>query len=74
MHTDEPFLLTRKELKRYVPYSIQHIYRLVRSKDFPPPVRIGPRRVGWLPTEVFQWVRKKANRQSLVIRKSKEIK
>ena len=28
MHTDEPFLLSRKELKRYVPYSIQHIYRL----------------------------------------------
>ena len=37
MHTDEPFLLSRKELKRYVPYSIQHIYRLVRSKDFPAP-------------------------------------
>jgi predicted DNA-binding transcriptional regulator AlpA len=33
----------------------------VRSKDFPPPVRIGPRRAGWLSTEVFQWVRKKAN-------------
>jgi hypothetical protein len=26
-----------------------------------PPVRIGPRRVGWLSTEVFQWIRKKAN-------------
>jgi prophage regulatory protein len=61
MPTDEPFLLNRKELKRYVPYSIQHIYRLVRSKDFPAPVRIGPRRVGWLSTEVFQWIRKKAN-------------
>lgn len=31
------------------------IYELIREKSFPAPVRVGPRAVGWVRSEVRQW-------------------
>jgi prophage regulatory protein len=31
------------------------IYELIRDKSFPPPVRLGPRAVAWVRSEVRQW-------------------
>lgn len=31
------------------------LYTLIREKSFPPPVRLGPRAVAWVRSEVRQW-------------------
>lgn len=31
------------------------IYELIRDKTFPAPVRLGPRAVGWVRSEIMQW-------------------
>ena len=33
------------------------IYVRVAKGTFPPPIRLGPRAVGWLESEVNQWIR-----------------
>ena len=64
MLSDEVFLIDKKELKKYVPYSISHIYRLIKAGKFPPPVSIGLHRVAWLSTDIFRWIRWQVNGRS----------
>jgi prophage regulatory protein len=33
------------------------LYKRIRQGEFPPPVRLGPRAVGWLRHEVEGWLR-----------------
>jgi len=40
-------LIGSKEIQQYVPYSITHIWRLMKAGKFPPALRIGPNRVAW---------------------------
>jgi prophage regulatory protein len=35
------------------------IYRLVKDGDFPAPVSISKRRVGWVPAEIDEWLTRK---------------
>ena len=49
-------LITKVELRRIVPYTPQHILRLEKRGLFPRRVRLGANRVGWLLTEIEQWV------------------
>lgn len=43
------------EVKAVTGLSKTTIYELIRGKDFPPPVRLGPRVVAWVKSEVRQW-------------------
>ena len=49
----EPFFILRKELRRLVPYSMQHILRLEKRNAFPRRVPIGINRVAWVRSEVM---------------------
>ena len=47
------------ERRRLVPYSDTHIRRLERAGLFPHRVRLGPNRVGWLRSEVLNWIKQR---------------
>jgi prophage regulatory protein len=49
-------LITRKNLKNYIPYSVSHIYRLEKAGQFPSRVLIGPKRVAYIESEIVKWV------------------
>jgi len=52
-----PALIRASELVTLVPYSPVHIRRLEVAGRFPKRVRVGTNRVGWLRSEVEQWLR-----------------
>ena len=43
--------------------SARSIRRLVAKGDFPPPIRLGRRTVGWLESEVEAWILARAARR-----------
>jgi len=45
-------LMTRQEIEALLVMGRSTLYRLMRSGDFPPPIRIGPRSVRWYRSEV----------------------
>lgn len=52
-------LIRRRELRRRVPYSDVHIWRLERTGLFPSRVQLGPRSVAWYEDEVTEWCEKR---------------
>jgi prophage regulatory protein len=48
-------LIRRTELRRRVPYSDVHIWRLERDGQFPHRVQLGPHTVAWYEDEVEAW-------------------
>lgn len=51
-----PRLLSAEEVSAAVGYSRVHIYRLMKVGEFPQRVQIGRNRVGWLESEVRDWL------------------
>jgi prophage regulatory protein len=52
-----PILLSPDDLKaRGIRYSRAQIWRKVKEKTFPPPVRLGENRIAWLSTEIDDWI------------------
>ena len=49
-------LLTRVEVERLCKLSKSTLFRLVRSGQFPRPIRIGPRAVRWRAAELEVWL------------------
>lgn len=49
-------IISKKELRKIVPYSMQHIARLEKAGRFPKRVKLGAGRVGWLLIEVEAWI------------------
>jgi prophage regulatory protein len=49
-------LIRRDELKRRVPYSLTHVWRLERRGQFPKRIVIGENRVAWVEAEVEAWL------------------
>jgi predicted DNA-binding transcriptional regulator AlpA len=52
---DEVSFWRLPEVKAVTGLSKTSIYELVRDKSFPAPVRLGPRAVAWVRSEVRQW-------------------
>ncbi len=52
-------LLSKKQLREMVLYSPQHIARLEAAGQFPKRVRLGQGRVGWIDSEVEDWLRER---------------
>jgi prophage regulatory protein len=52
-----------KELKKTVPYSRQHIGRLEVDGQFPQRVQLGHSRVGWVESEVQDWIQQRIDRR-----------
>jgi prophage regulatory protein len=53
-------IITAKERRELVPYSDMHIWRLEQAGTFPKRIKLGPNRVGWLLSEVEQWIEERA--------------
>ncbi len=58
--------LRRPEVEALIGLRRSTIYRLVADGDFPAPVRIGPRAIAWLESDIRQWMaaRVAASRQA----------
>jgi prophage regulatory protein len=56
-------LITIKDVIRRTSFSKTTIYRLVRAGQFPKPIRISTRRVGWLIQDLNDWVDAQTRRQ-----------
>jgi prophage regulatory protein len=51
--------LSKRQVRERVLYSPQHIDRLERAGKFPKRVQLGPNRVGWVESEVLEWMTKR---------------
>ncbi len=49
-------ILSKKALKELVLYSPQHVARLEKAGQFPKRVQLGLNRVGWVESEVLDWL------------------
>lgn len=52
---DDISFLRLPEVKALTGLSKTSIYELIRGRDFPAPVRLGPRAVAWVKSEIRQW-------------------
>ena len=51
-----------EELVRWPAYSPQHVARLEKAGAFPKRVDLGPNRVGWVESEVLDWLKLRLDR------------
>ena len=49
-------LVDLREVQRLIPYSRSQIYRLEKAGLFPQRIRLGPGRVVWSLTELWEWI------------------
>lgn len=54
-------VIRMSRLKDKIGLSRSQIYELVKCGDFPKPISLGLRAVGWLGVEVDQWIQSKAH-------------
>ena len=54
-------VISWRELSEMIPFTRQHILRLEKAGRFPRRLQIGARRVGWLATEIEDWLAAKIN-------------
>lgn len=52
----EPAFLRRKQVESRTGLSRSTIYQYIKDGVFPKPVPLGPRAVGWLESEVRDWI------------------
>lgn len=63
-------ILSKRQLKELVLYSPQHVARLEGAGQSPKRVRLGPNRVGWVESEVLDWLQKRIDRRDVLARHS----
>ena len=51
-----PKLLRRQEVETATGLSRAHLYHLMRTGEFPEPLRISRRAVRWLESEIAEWI------------------
>ena len=56
-------IISKRQLRKLVLYSPQHIARLEAAGLFPKRVQLGPNRVGWILEEVLEWLQKRIDRR-----------
>jgi len=49
-------ILSKRQVKELVLYSPQHIARMEKAGLFPKRVQLGSNRVGWVESEVLEWL------------------
>ena len=52
----QPAFLRRKQVETRTGLSRSSIYQYMKDGMFPKPVPLGPRAVGWLESDVSQWI------------------
>ena len=71
MHTKiskEPTILRRPQVQQRTGLSRSTLYQYIKDGEFPASVQLGPRAVGWLESDVSDWIsaRVKLARQASV--------
>ena len=56
-------ILRKKDVASKVGLSAVHLMRLVKWNRFPGPLSLGPASIGWLESEVDDWIQDKADRR-----------
>src|SRR5438876_56435 len=56
-------MISKKDLRSLVVYSLQHIARLEKAGEFPKRVRLGRNRVAWIEQEVMDWLIERINQR-----------
>jgi len=56
IHSAQPSLLRRPKVEARTGYSRSTIYAMMEAGDFPRPVKLGPRAVAWVESEVDAWI------------------
>ena len=56
-------ILSKRTVRELVLYSPQHIARLEKAGLFPKRVQLGPSRVGWIESEVLDWLEARIKRR-----------
>lgn len=59
--TDEVELIKISEVRRITGLSTSTIYERMLSKQFPGQIKLGPRSVAWVKSEVQAWARERIN-------------
>lgn len=49
-------ILRRKQVEELTGLSRSTIYALMAEDDFPKPIQLGPRSVGWLESDLTDWI------------------
>ena len=52
----EPAILRRPQVEQRTGLSRSTLYQYIKDGDFPKPVRLGPRAVGWLESDISAWI------------------
>lgn len=52
-------IIRRGEIPAVTGYCIDHVYDLIRAGQFPKPVPLGARAVGWLESDIAEWQRQR---------------
>lgn len=48
-------IIRRGQLRELTGYSVPHIYELIAKGQFPKPIPLGERAVGWLESDLVKW-------------------
>lgn len=56
-------ILSKRAVRELVLYTPQHIARLEKAGQFPKRVQLGPSRVGWIESEVLEWLDERIKRR-----------
>ena len=54
-------VISWRDLSEMIPFTRQHILRLEKAGRFPRRLQIGARRVGWVASEIEDWLAAKMN-------------
>jgi len=57
-------ILKRQEVCEKTGLSKSTIYRLIKKKEFPPPINLSDKRVGWVSEDIERWIEIRRRRGS----------
>jgi prophage regulatory protein len=63
-------ILSKRQVKKLILYSPQHVARLEAAGQFPKRVQLGAYRVGWVETEGLEWPQRRIDRRDIPTRHS----
>ncbi len=58
-------MISKRQLKELVLYSPQHVARLEKAGKFPMRVQLGSNRVGWVESEILDWLQKRLDEREV---------
>lgn len=67
-------IIRRDEMQAVTGYCIDHIYALIRKEEFPKPIPLGARAVGWLSADINKWQQQRIAARDRKIKEAEQKK